>query len=327
MAGLGEKKVLISDSISKICQETLTSAGFTVDYRPGISKEDLIACIKDYDGLIVRSGTKVTKEVLEAGAGRLKAVGRAGTGVDNIDIPVASEKGIAVINTPSGNSISAAEHTCAMILATARNIPQGHFSVKNGKWERSKFMGVEVQGKTLAIIGLGRIGREVATRMQSFGMKTIGFDPLVPADEAAKFGVEWMETANIWPLADFITVHTPLIPATKGLLNDTSFGQCKKGVRVVNVARGGIIDEAALVRALQSGQCGGAALDVYSTEPPTSNGLEDLVKEEKVVCTPHLGASTVEAQVKVAEEVANEFIAMAEGRTVNGLLNGKALKK
>lgn len=223
-------------------------------------------------------------------------------------------------------------------------------------------MGIEVQGKTLAIIGLGRIGREVATRMQSFGMKvtcqrqsvsiiactlqTIGYDPLVPADEAATFGVEWMETANIWPLADFITVHTPLIPATKGiynvftvltechsqlgfiipiagLLNDTTFGQCKKGVRVVNVARGGIIDESALVRALQSGQCGGAALDVYSTEPPTTNGLEELVKEDKVVCTPHLGASTVEAQVKVAEEIACEFIAMAKGDTVNGLVSLK----
>lgn len=320
---LGDKRVLISDSIDSCCPDRLEKAGFTVDLRPGITKEDLLLCIKDYDGLIVRSRTQVTAEVINAGT-KLKAIGRAGTGVDNIDIPTASANGVSVINTPAGNSISAAELTCAMMLALARNIPQGDASVKAGKWERKRFMGIEIQGKTLGIIGLGHIGREVATRMQGFGMKTIGYDPLVPAPEAIKFGVEWMDTEKIWPIADFITVHTPLIPATKGLLNDATFSKCKKGVRVINVARGGIIDEEALVRALQSGQCGGAGLDVFCEEPPTNRSLLD---QENVICTPHLGASTVEAQKKVAEEIADEFIALAEGRVVNGLLNAKTLKQ
>jgi D-3-phosphoglycerate dehydrogenase len=313
---LGDKRILITDPIDADCLDILRGAGFIVDHRPGLAKPDLLACIKDYDGLIVRSGTKVTEEVIGAGS-KLKAIGRAGTGVDNIDVPAASQRGIAVINTPTGNSISAAEHTCGLILALSRNTPQGHQSMKEGKWERKKFMGVEVQGKTLGIIGLGHIGKEVAIRMQSFGMRTIGYDPLVLKDAAASFGVEWLPLDDLWPQVDFITVHTPLIPATRGLLNDGSFAKCKQGVRVVNVARGGIYDEGALLRALKSGKCAGVALDVFEEEPPTNR---ELVDHERVVCTPHLGASTVEAQNKVAREIATEFIAMAEGKVVNGLV-------
>jgi len=226
-----------------------------------------------------------------------------------------------VMNTPGGNTLSAAEHTCALISSMARNIPQACATLKNGSWDRKLFSGNELMGKTLAILGLGRIGKEVAIRMQSYGVKTIGYDPIIPAEVSREFGVESLSLDEIWPQADFITVHTPLIPQTKNLLNDDVFAKCKKGVRVVNVARGGIIDEQSLLRNLKSGQCGGAGLDVFCEEPPQSDFYRDLFNHPKVVCTPHLGASTSEAQLRVAEEIAEQFVDFFKGTALVGAVN------
>ncbi|KAM9242663.1 D-3-phosphoglycerate dehydrogenase isoform 4-T4 [Dugong dugon] len=292
MAFANLRKVLISDSLDPCCRKILQDGGLQVVEKQNLSKEELIAELQDCEGLIVRSATKVTADVINA-AEKLQVVGRAGTGVDNVDLEAATRKGVLVMNTPNGNSLSAAELTCGMIMCLARQIPQATASMKNGKWDRKKFMGTELNGKTLGILGLGRIGREVATRMQSFGMKTIGYDPIIPPEVSSSFGVQQLPLEEIWPLCDFITVHTPLLPSTTGLLNDSTFAQCKKGVRVVNCARGGIVDEGALLRALQSGQCAGAALDVFTEEPPRDRALVD---HENVISCPHLGASTMEAQ-------------------------------
>lgn len=316
-------KVLISDKIDLSCKELLEKNSICVDYKPGLSKEDITSIIENYDALIVRSATKITAEVFKH-AKNLKLVGRAGTGVDNIDLEAASSHGVLVMNTPSGNTLSAAEHTCALIAACARNIGQGYASMLNGKWDRSKLMGCELMGKTLAIVGLGRIGREVAHRMQSYGMKTIGFDPLVSKEEADKFGVEYMPLEEIWPVADFVTVHVPLIPPTKGMINAKVFDKCKPSIKVINVARGGIVDEADLLAALNSGKCGGAALDVFVAEPPQGVSL-DLVKHPKVLSTPHLGASTVEAQLRVAREIAQQIVDGVNGKAMVGLVNAPAL--
>lgn len=317
------KRVLISDSVDACCKTILEGNGIAVDLKTKLTKEELLAEIPNYDGLIVRSATKVTADVIKAGK-NLKIIGRAGTGVDNIDIPAASLQGIIVMNTPGGNTMSAAEQTCVLISSLARHIPQAAASMKEGKWDRKKYMGSELLGKTLAIVGLGRIGREVAHRMQSYGVTTIGYDPLVPAEEAAKFNIEWMELDQLWPKADYITVHTPLIPQTRGLLGDKTFPLCKKGVYVVNCARGGIIDEASLLRALESGQCGGAGLDVYETEPPTGVSAQ-LVQHQNVIACPHLGASTVEAQTRVAKEIAEQFVDAVQGRSLFGVVNATFL--
>ncbi|XP_035827882.1 D-3-phosphoglycerate dehydrogenase isoform X2 [Aplysia californica] len=274
-----------------------------------------------YDGLIVRSATKVTADVINAGT-NLRIIGRAGTGVDNIDTEAATRKGVIVMNTPGGNTLSAAEHTCTLIIALTRNLGAASMSMKEGRWDRKKFMGSELYGKTLAIIGLGRIGKEVALRMQSFGMTTIGFDPIVSPAESAEFNTESLSLEEIWPRADFITVHTPLIPQTKHLLCDATFAKCKKGVKVVNCARGGVIEEAALLRALESGQCGGAGLDVFVEEPPKDY---TLAKHPNVIATPHLGASTIEAQTRVAEDIAQQFVDLAQGKSLFGAINAPAL--
>ncbi|XP_075772434.1 D-3-phosphoglycerate dehydrogenase isoform X2 [Pelodiscus sinensis] len=260
-AALGS--VLLSDPLDPCCAQLLRAAGIRAREQPGLSPPQLLAEIQDCDGLIVRSATKVTAEVIEAGK-KLQVIGRAGTGVDNVDVEAATRRGILVMNTPTGNSLSAAELTCGMILCLARQIPQAAASMKDGKWARKQFMGTELHGKSLGILGLGRIGREVATRMQAFGMKTIGYDPVITPEDSAAFGVQQLPLERIWPLCDFITVHTPLLPSTTGLLNDSTFAKCRRGVQVVNCARGGIVDEGALLRALQSGQCGGAALDVFT---------------------------------------------------------------
>ncbi|XP_028391120.1 D-3-phosphoglycerate dehydrogenase-like [Dendronephthya gigantea] len=318
------EKVLISDNLDNCCPEILTKGGIVVKTETKLTKEELLAEIPNYDALIVRSATKVTDEVLEAGK-RLKLVGRAGTGVDNIDIKSATRHGVIVMNTPSGNTLSAAEHTCALIVSLARNIPQAAASMREGRWDRKKFMGNELFGKTLGIVGLGRIGMEVATRMQSFGMTTIGYDPLVSAEMAAEFNVEWMELEKLWPLVDYVTVHTPLIPQTKGLLNDKTFAMCKKGVRVINCARGGIIDEECLLTALESGQCAGAGLDVFVTEPPTGIS-EKVVQHANVISCPHLGASTVEAQKRVAKEIAEQILKATKGESLFGAINAASLQ-
>lgn len=317
------KRVLISDSVDSCCKTVLEANGISVDLKTKLTKEELLTEISNYDGMIVRSATKVTADVIKAGK-NLKIIGRAGTGVDNIDIPTASLQGIIVMNTPGGNTMSAAEQTCVLISSLARHIPQAAASMKEGKWDRKKYMGSELLGKTLAIVGLGRIGREVAHRMQSYGMTTIGYDPLVPAHEAAKFDIEWMELDKLWPKADYITVHTPLIPQTRGLLGDKTFPLCKKGVYVVNCARGGIIDEASLLKALESGQCAGAGLDVFETEPPTGVSA-DLVQHPKVIACPHLGASTVEAQTRVAKEIAEQFVDAVQGKSLFGVVNATFL--
>uniref|UniRef100_A0A5G2QH33 D-3-phosphoglycerate dehydrogenase n=1 Tax=Sus scrofa TaxID=9823 RepID=A0A5G2QH33_PIG len=321
MAFANLRKVLISDSLDPCCREILQDGGLQVVEKQNLSKEELIAELQDCEGLIVRSATKVTSDVINA-AKKLQVVGRAGTGVDNVDLEAATRKGILVMNTPNGNSLSAAELTCGMILCLARQIPQATASMKDGKWERKKFMGTELNGKVLGILGLGRIGREVATRMQSFGMKTIGYDPIIAPEVSASFGVQQLPLEEIWPLCDFITVHTPLLPSTTGLLNDSTFALCKKGVRVVNCARGGIVDEGALLRALQSGQCAGAALDVFTEEPPRDRALVD---HEKVISCPHLGASTREAQSRCGEEIAIQFVDMVKGRSLAGVVNAQAL--
>ncbi|XP_019357521.1 PREDICTED: D-3-phosphoglycerate dehydrogenase isoform X1 [Gavialis gangeticus] len=313
--------VLISDSLDPCCREILQAGGLQVLEKPNLSKEELLTQVKDCDVLIVRSATKVTTDIIHA-AERLQVIGRAGTGVDNVDVEAATRKGILVMNTPAGNSLSAAELTCGMIMSLARQIPQAAASMKGGKWDRKKFMGMELQGKILGILGLGRIGREVATRMQSFGMKTIGYDPIILPEESATFGVQQLPLEQIWPLCDFITVHTPLLPSTTGLLNDSTFAKCRRGVQVVNCARGGIVDEGALLRALQSGQCAGAALDVFTQEPPRDR---DLVNHPNVICCPHLGASTREAQRRCGKEIALQIVDLSKGKALAGTVNGQAL--
>jgi len=317
-------KILISDPLDTICAEILRKNGFEVDQLK-LTKEELLATIKNYDGLIVRSETKVTSEVLKA-ASKLKIVGRAGTGTDNIDIDVATSQNVLVMNTPGGNTISAAELTCILIASMARNVPAACASLKNGAWDRKLYSGDELYGKTLALLGLGRIGKEVALRMQSYGMKTIGYDPIIPGDVTKEFGVESMSLEEIWPKADYITVHTPLIPQTKHLINDAVFQKCKKGVRVINVARGGIIDEEALLKNLKTGQCGGAGLDVFVEEPPKSEYYKELLAHPKMVCTPHLGASTGEAQKRVCEEIAEQFVQFFKGEEFVGAVNKITIK-
>ncbi|KAF2903549.1 hypothetical protein ILUMI_02622 [Ignelater luminosus] len=303
-------KVLVADAVDQACVDLLKNNLIDVDCKYKLSKEQLIQEIQNYDGLIVRSDTKVTAEVIEA-AKNLKVIGRAGAGVDNIDVDAATKKNIVVLNTPGGNAISACELTCTLITSLARNVVPAAASLREGRWDRKLYAGHEIHGKVLGIVGLGRIGREVAIRLQAWGMKTVGYDPIVSAEDAAKFNVEFLELEKIWPIADYITLHTPLIPETRNMINKKVFNQAKKGLRIVNVARGGIIDEAALLEALENGQCGGAALDVYEQEPPTNPTTLKLIQHPKVVATPHLGASTSEAQIRVAVEVAEQFVALS----------------
>ncbi|KAM8961337.1 D-3-phosphoglycerate dehydrogenase [Pelodytes ibericus] len=318
------QRVLISDSLAPACASILHSKGdIEVTECPGLSPQQLVSKIQDFDGLIVRSATRVTAEVLAAGT-RLKVVGRAGTGVDNVDVESATRHGIIVMNTPTGNSISAAELTCGLIMSLSRQIPQAAASMREGRWDRKKFMGSELHGKTLGILGLGRIGKEVATRMQSFQMKTIGYDPIIPPEVTAEFGVQQFPLEEIWEQCDYITVHTPLLPSTTGLINDAAFARCKQGVQVINCARGGIIDEAALLRALETGQCGGAALDVFTQEPPRDPAL---VNHPLVISLPHLGASTQEAQNRCGEEIALQIVDLVRERALTGAVNAPALSR
>nr|XP_020452226.1 D-3-phosphoglycerate dehydrogenase [Monopterus albus] len=321
MAPISIKTVLISESVDRRCRAILEENGIRVTEKQNMKKDELIAELKDYDGLVVRSATKVTADVINA-ANNLKIIGRAGTGVDNVDVDAATRKGVIVMNTPSGNTISAAELTCTLLMSLSRNVPQAAMSMKQGKWDRKKFMGTELYGKVLGIVGLGRIGKEVASRMQSFGMKTIGYDPVTPPEVSASWGVEQMTLEQLWPQCDYITVHTPLMPSTVGLLNDETFAKCKKGVKVVNCARGGIIDEAALLRALESGQCGGAGLDVFVEEPPRDRSL---VEHPHVISCPHLGASTEEAQARCGEDIALQIVNMVKGKNLAGAVNAQVL--
>ncbi|XP_003701138.1 D-3-phosphoglycerate dehydrogenase [Megachile rotundata] len=321
--------VLISDPVHACCGELLARYGIPVTTKHKLSKEELIRELQNHDALIVRSETKVNSEVF-ACCPKLRVVGRAGTGVDNIDLEAATRNGVIVLNTPGGNSISACELTCALISALARNVAQAAQSLKEGRWDRKLYSGFELSEKTLAVLGMGRIGREVTKRMQAFGMRVLAFDPLLTPEDANQLGVEKLSLEEIWPLADYITVHTPLIPQTRNLINASTLAKCKKGVRVINVARGGIVDEQALLDALKTGQCAGAALDVFIEEPPKNPVTLELIRHPNVVATPHLGASTAEAQQRVAVEIAQQFVALAGKSSeyvVTGIVNAPILSQ
>jgi len=295
-------KILVSDSLSEEGLSILKGIkDFQVDVKTGMKPEELKEVIKDYDALIVRSATKANKDIIQAAA-KLKVIGRAGVGLDNVDLPAATERGIVVMNAPAGNTISTCEHTMSMLLSLARSIPQANASTKKGEWKRSKFMGVELYKKTLGIVGLGRIGREVSRRAQSFGMKIKGYDPYLSRELAEDLGIEVVDLDQLMASSDFITVHVPLTEDTTHLISDKQFGMMKKGARVLNCARGGIIDEQALVKAIKEGKIAGAALDVFESEPPSPDS--ELLKLDNVIVSCHLGASTEEAQVNVAIEIA-----------------------
>lgn len=302
-------KILVSDQISEKGLELL-SKEMEVDYLPGLSKEEILQRIAEYDALMVRSGTKVTRDIIEAGT-NLKIIGRAGVGVDNIDVEAATERGIVVVNSPGGNTRAAAEHTIALMLALARNIPQAHMMLKQGEWKRSKFMGMEVYGKTLGVIGFGRIGREVAKRAQGLGMEVIAYDPYISEESAERIGVQLVDLPTLLQKADIITIHTPLTKETKHLLGEEELKKMKKGAKIINTARGGIVDEIALAKAIEEGIIGGAAIDVFEQEPPPPD--HPLLKLEQVIVTPHLGASTVEAQEYVAVDVAEQIVNFFKG--------------
>ncbi|KAF8704481.1 hypothetical protein HU200_031435 [Digitaria exilis] len=282
-----------------------------VECAYGMSPADLLAKVAQFDALIVRSGTKVTREVLEAGRGKLRVVGRAGVGIDNVDLQAATEAGCLVVNAPTANTVAAAEHAIALLASMARNVSQADAALKAGKWQRSKYVGVSLVGKTLAIMGFGKVGSEVARRAKGLGMHVISHDPYAPADRARAIGVELVSFDEAIARADVISLHMPLIPTTSKIFNDESFAKMKTGVRIINVARGGVIDEDALVRALDSGKVAQAALDVFTVEPPPKDSK--LVLHENVTVTPHLGASTVEAQEGVAIEIAEAVVGALRG--------------
>lgn len=318
------KKILISDSVNPDSVSIFQSAGFLVNYNPGLKKEELLKIIPDYNALVVRSSTLVDSELINQ-MKEIEIIGRAGTGVDNIDVPAATRKGIVVMNTPGGNTISTAEHTMALMLSMCRNIPQSNISLLNGKWERKNFSGTELHGKTLGIIGLGKIGREVAKRAEAFGMKIIGYDPLLSSDVAKDFSISLVDLEQIWKQSDLITVHVPLNDSTKNLFCTATLNKCKNGVKIINCARGGIVNESDIVEALDSGKVSSAAFDVYETEPPDFTGK--LINHPKVVCTPHLGASTDEAQGKVSVQIAEQIIQYFREGKISGAVNIKGFYK
>ncbi|GGG34754.1 phosphoglycerate dehydrogenase [Chelatococcus composti] len=298
-------KVLISDALSPAAVQIFKDRGIEVDFQPnlGKDKDKLAEIIGNYDGLAIRSATKVTPKILER-ATRLKVIGRAGIGVDNVDIPAATARGIIVMNTPFGNSITTAEHAIAMMFALARQIPAADASTQAGKWEKNRFMGVEITGKTLGVIGCGNIGSIVADRAIGLKMKVIAYDPFLSPERAVDIGVEKVELDDLLARADIITLHTPLTEKTRNILSAENIAKTKKGVRIINCARGGLVDEVALRKALDEGHVAGAAFDVFTVEPATEN---PLFGHPNVVCTPHLGASTTEAQENVALQVAEQM--------------------
>jgi D-3-phosphoglycerate dehydrogenase / 2-oxoglutarate reductase len=308
-------RILVSDPLSQAGVDLLKRE-HDVDLMTDLLPEELIRIIGDYDALIVRSGTKVTKDVIEAS--NLKVIGRAGVGVDNIDVDAATAKGIIVINAPEGNMISAAEHTISLMMALSRSIPQACFSVRQGEWQRSRFLGVEVFGKTLGVLGLGRIGAEVAKRMRAFGMNVIAYDPFITVERAKELRVGISSLDEVLANSDFITIHTSLTKETYHLIGAPEIAKMRDGVRILNVARGGIIDEEALFEGLKSGKIAGAALDVFEREPPKESPLLTL---DTCIVTPHLGASTVEAQINVAVAIAEQTLSALKGEPVRNAVN------
>ena len=316
-------KVLISDNLSARGVEILKKAGLEVDARSKTSVEEIEKIIGEYDALIIRSATKVTAGLLEK-ATKLKVVGRAGSGLDNVDIPAATKKGVVVMNTPGGNTVTTAEHTIGMIFACARMIPQAYSSLKAGKWEKKKFEGVELFDKTLGIVGLGAIGGVVANRCAAMGMKILAFDPFISAEKAKSLGIELADLETIWKRADFITLHTPKTKETAGLINKTTIAKMKDGVRIINCARGGIVNEGDLYEALKSGKVAAAAFDVFEKEPPENHPLLTL---DNFIATPHLGASTKEAQENVATAVAEQIVDYLVAGTVRNAVNVPSVPK
>lgn len=311
-------KVLISDNLSPVGEEILKEAGLEVDVNTGLAPEELKKIIGQYDGLVIRSATKVTADILES-ATNLKVVGRAGIGLDNVDIPAASQRGIVIMNAPNGNAITTAEHAITMMMALSRNIPQATASMKEGKWEKKKFMGREVTGKTLGIVGIGRIGGIAASRAQGLKMKTIAYDPHMPRETAEKIGVELVSLDELAERSDYITVHVPMTKETRGLISTEFFKKMKNDAMFIDCARGGVCDEEALYHALRDGEIGGAALDVFAVEPTTRENCP-LLELDNFICTPHLGASTSEAQENVAILIAQQIADyLLKGAVINAV--------
>jgi len=310
-------KVLVSDNLSPIGVDILKKAGLNVDVKTGMTPDELKACIGEYAGIVIRSATKLTADVLDA-ATNLKVIGRAGSGLDNVDKNAASKKGIVVMNTPGGNTITTAEHAFAMLMALSRKIPQATASMKAGKWEKKKFMGVELYGKTLGIVGIGNIGSQVARMAHGLGMNIIAYDPFLSDEKAEEMGVVKMDVKELFTKADFITLHTPLTAETKYIVNKDTLKTMKDGVRIINCARGGIINEEDLYDAIKSGKVAGAALDVFEKEPPQGHPLLEL---DEVICSPHLGASTTEAQENVAVKVAEQISDYLVNGTIRNAVN------
>ena len=315
-------RILVADEVSDEGLEPLRSAGFAVERKTGLSAADLVIELANREGLIVRSETKVTAEVLN-NVSTLRVIGRAGVGVDNIDVPAATARGIIVMNAPDGNTITTAEHTIALLVALARNVPQANSSVKAAQWERKRFVGAELRGKTLGIVGLGRIGRAVAQRAGALGMSIVAYDPFIAADQTHDVEIRIATLDDVLAQADFLTVHTPLTTETRGLINAAAFTKMKTGARVINCARGGLIDERALCDAITSGKIAGAALDVFEEEPPPAD--HPLLSLDQVIVTPHLGASTTEAQQAVAVTVAEQMRDYLLTGAVRGAVNMPAL--
>jgi D-3-phosphoglycerate dehydrogenase len=315
-------KIFVADDVSAAGLEPLLAAGFTVEKRTGLAPGELREALRDYDGLIVRSETNVTPELMDAANG-LRVVGRAGVGVDNIDVSAATARGIVVMNAPDGNTITTAEHTIALLVSLARRVPQANESLRAGRWERKRFIGVELQGKTLGIVGLGRIGRTVAVRARAFGMNIVAYDPFVAPDQARDLELEIAPLDEVFARADFLTVHTPLTAETRGIVGSQAFSKMKRGVRIINCARGGLVDERALLAAIKEGIVAGAALDDFEQEPPPAD--HPLIALEEVIATPHLGASTTEAQEGVALTVAEQMRDYLLTGALRGAVNVPAL--
>ncbi|MBC7910508.1 MAG: phosphoglycerate dehydrogenase, partial [Pyrinomonadaceae bacterium] len=319
---MSEIKIFVADDVNESGLEPLRAAGFTVEKKTGLKFEELSEALRDCDGLIVRSETKVGADLMDA-ALSLRVVGRAGVGVDNIDVAAATARGVIVMNAPDGNTITTAEHTIALLISLARRVPAANASLKDGRWERKKFVGVELQGKTLGIVGLGRIGQVVANRARAFGMSIVAFDPFIAPEQARDLEIEIATLDEVCERADFLTVHTPLTAETRGIIGATAFARMKTGVRVINCARGGLVDEGALYRAIKEGKVAGAALDVFEQEPPPVE--HPLLALEEVIITPHLGASTKEAQEGVAVTVAEQMRDYLLTGALRGAVNVPAL--
>jgi D-3-phosphoglycerate dehydrogenase len=315
-------KILVADEVSDGGLQPLRDAGFVVEKRTGLNASELTEALLGFAGLVVRSQTKVTAALMDS-APALRVVGRAGVGVDNIDVGAATERGIVVMNAPDGNTITTAEHTIALLVALARRVPQANSSLKAGHWDRKSFIGVELQGKTLGVVGMGRIGRTVAARARAFGMKIIAFDPFIAPEQGRDLDIDLAPLDDVLAQADFLTIHTPMTAETRGIIGTEAFVKMKPGVRVINCARGGLIDEGALFEAIKSGKVAGAALDVFVEEPPAKD--HPLLLLDEVIVTPHLGASTTEAQEGVAFTVAEQMRDYLLGGALRGAVNVPAL--